>query len=380
MTLNTTRTDSTADTTEPDRPTIVKNAASSYFSAVDLQSGEVRAQVGDGRYPHTAVFHPTKEIAYLVYISSAHIEVLDTGTLETVQRIEDLGVAPVGSALSADASHFFIGTAAQLPDDEPPGVMAFTIDENGHLEKAGERPISRCAGMQIAADGLLYVALKREQEVVALTPDGSLAEQARYAVGTKPHDMYPLDDGLLVVNNAHESYASVIDTDAGEVVAEPRTGENPHGFGVADGPDYRYGLFPAREDERVAVVDLDAAAAGNAEPTEAMIDVGTTTGFVGTTPDGKYAIVDSYDDTHVTILDLEEFEVVGRVEVGGEPLHVVFGPDGEECYVGNMETSELAVLDTSPLAEDRPEDVTVARRISGLGEKPSGIFRPEVNL
>lgn len=380
MTSNVTTTDSETETERFQRPTLVKNAASSYFSAVDLERGQVFEQVGDGRYPHTALFHPDLPIAYLLYISSAHLEVVDLERLDTVQRIEDMGTAPVGSALGPNAEYFFAGTAVDLPGEDEPGVIALSIDDDGRVERAGQRTLSRCSGMRIGPNGSLYVGQKREWELVELSADDDLTVRDRIGTGREPHDMYVLDeDGLLVVNNSLESYATLIDTDTGTAMAEAETGQNPHGFAVADGPDYRYGLFPARDDQRVAVVDIDAATEGAQDPTETLIDVGTTTGFAGTTPDARYAIVDSYDESFVTILDLIDLTIAGRVEVGGEPLHVVFAEDGTECYVGNMERSDLAVLNTEPLADDRPEDVSVARRIPGLGRKPSGIFRPEVN-
>jgi DNA-binding beta-propeller fold protein YncE len=362
------------------RPTIVKNAASSHFSAVDLADGEVLAQVGEGRYPHTALFHPTEPVAYLLYISSAHVEVLDLERLETVQRVEGLGTMPVGSALGPDGDLLFVGTAVDLPDASEPGVLAFAIDDDGRLEPAGSRPLARSSGMRIGPDGRLFVGQKTEDDVVVLGADAGLDVAARIPVGDEPHDMYVLDDdGLVVVNHAGGSSAAFVDAAGERVRATAETGTNPHGFAVADGPGYRYGLFPARDDDRVGIVDLDAAAAGDPSPTETLLDVDTTTGFAGVTPDGRYALVDSYDESFVTILDLVELSVAGRVEVGGEPLHVVFGPSGAECFVGNMDRTDLAVLDTRPLADDRPEDVTVSRRIDGLGDKPSGIFRPEVN-
>lgn len=361
-------------------PTIVKNAASSHFSAVDLDGGEVLARVGEGRYPHTVLFHPDAPVAYLLYISSAHVEVLDLERLETVQRVDGLGTMPVGSALGSDGDLLFVGTAVDLPEASDPGVLAFAIGDDGRLEPVGTRPLSRSSGMRIGPDDRLYVGQKTENEVLALEADVEMGVDARIPVGAEPHDLYVLaDDGLVVVNHAGGSSASFVDSDADRVRCTAETGTNPHGFAVADGPGYRYGLFPAREDERVAVVDLEAVAAGEESPTEALIDVGTATGFAAVTPDGRYAIVDSYEEPFVTILDLADLSVAGRVEVGGEPLHVVFGPRGQECYVGNMERADLAVLDTRPLADDRPADVTVGRRIDGLGEKPSGIFRPEVD-
>jgi DNA-binding beta-propeller fold protein YncE len=380
MTTNTTSRprDERGEVTE--RPTIVKNAASSYFTAVDLDEGRVLGEVGSGRYPHTALFHPDRPIAYLLYISSAHLEVLNLATLETIQRVENIGTAPVGSALGPDAEHLFVGTAVDLPDADDPGVLAFTIRDDGTLERAGSRPLARCSGMRVGPEGHLYVAQKRKWEVVELEPDGSLAVRDRVPTGREPHDMYVLpDSALLVVNNSADAHATFVDTRSGTVHSQTETGENPHGFAVADGPDHRYGLFPAREDDRVAVVDLDAAVAGEPDPTAALIDVGTTTGFADTTPDGRYAVFDSYDEPFVTIIDLTDLSVATRVTVGGEPLHVVFAADGRQCYVGNMARSDLAVLDTSPLAHDRPDEVTVSRRIEGLGEKPSGIFHPEVN-
>lgn len=361
------------------RPTIVKNAASGHFSAVDLDAGEVLADLGDGRYPHTAVFHPDIPVAYLLYISSAHIEVVDLKRLETVQRIEHLGTMPVGSALGPAGEHFFVGTAVELPEADDPGAIALSIDIYGLLSRAGTRTLSRCAGMRTVPDGPLYVAQKYEGEVRVLDAEPGLAVRDSIQTGPEPHDMYVLaDDDLLVVNNAGAASATFVDLTTHEVVCTAETGENPHGFAVADGPDTRYALFPAREDDRLAVVDLDAVLDGDDSPTRALLDLGTSTGFADTTPDGRYAIVDSYDESYVTIVDLTDLSVANRVEIGGEPLHVVLEPDGSACYVGNMDRDEIAVLDTSPLKSRRPSDVTVRDRISGVGEKPSGIFRPEV--
>ncbi|AGB32269.1 hypothetical protein C488_11374 [Natrinema pellirubrum DSM 15624] len=360
-------------------PTIVKNAASSHFSAVDLAAGEVVADLGEGRYPHTALFHPDEPVAYLLYIASAHLEVVDLEALETVQRVEQLGTMPVGSALGPAGDALFVGTAVDLPASSDPGVLAFAIGEDGRLERAGTRPLSRSSGMRIGPDDRLYVGQKTEHEIAVLGADSGLELAAEIPVGAEPHDLYVLAEGLVVANHAGGSSASFVDAAAERVRCTAETGTNPHGFAVADGPDYRYGLFPAREDDRIAVVDLEAVAAGDDSPTERLLEVGTTTGFAATTSDGRYAVVDSYEEPFVTILDLTDLTVADRVEVGGEPLHVVFGPDGEECYVGNMERTDLAVLDTRPLADDRPTDVTVGRRIDGLGAKPSGIFRPEVD-
>lgn len=357
----------------------MKNAASGHFSAVDLAAGEVVADLGEGRYPHTAVFHPSEPVAYLLYIASAHLEVVDLERLETVQRVDRLGTMPVGSALGPNGDALFVGTAVDLPEASDPGVLAFPIDDDGRLEPAGSRPLSRSSGMRIGPDGRLYVGQKTENEIAVLEADPGLEVAAEISVGAEPHDLHVLDEGLVVANHAGGSSAAFIDPAAERVRCTAATGENPHGFAVADGSDFRYGIVPAREDERVAVVDLEAVAAGDDAPTETLLEVGTTTGFAAATPDGRYALVDSYDGPFVTVLDLCDLAVAGRVDVGGEPLHIVVGPDGEECYVGNMERTDLAVVDVRPLADDRPAAVGVDRRIDGLGAKPSGIFRPEVD-
>jgi hypothetical protein len=365
-----------------DAPTIVKNAGSRHFSAVDLDAGRVLAALGDGQYPHTAVFHPDLPVAYLVYIASAHVEVVDLRALETIQCVENVGTTPVGSALGPDTARFFLGTAVDLPGDADPGVLALDVDDDGTLSPADERPVGRCSGMRVGPGGRLWVGQKRAGEVVAFDP-ATLAVERRADVGRHPHDMYVVDDsddathsGLLVVNNAEQSFASIVDTADGAVLAEATTGENPHGFAVAETETYWYGLVPARDDDRVAVVDLDAAAAGAADPTEALLDLGTATGFAAVHPDGRYAVVDSYDEPFVTVLDLADLAVAGRVEVGGEPLHLAFDDAGDRCYVGNMARSSLTVLDTAPLAADRPGDVELVDRIAGLGDQPSGIFEP----
>lgn len=362
------------------KPTIIKNAGSSYFSAVDLDGHDVVARLGDGTYPHTAHFHPDLPLVYLLYISSAHLEVVDLRSYETVQRVEEVGTTPVGSTFAYDEDLLFVGTAVDLPDDEEPGVITFSVGDDGRLERAGEAPVGRCSGMQTGPDGRVYAGLKRSDEVAALSAEAEPVVETRFPTGEAPHDIYVLpEEGALVVNNSGGASATFVDISDDEVVCEAETGENPHGFAVADAETYRYGLFPARDDERVAVVDIDAAVGGEEDPTERLLDLGTTTGFVGTTSDGRYAVFDSYDHEHVTVVDLAELDVVGRVKIGGEPLHVVFSDDGDRCYVGNMDENYVAVLDTSPLGDRRPDDVEIVDRITGLGEQPSGIFRPEVD-
>ncbi|MDY6817403.1 MAG: YncE family protein [Halobacteriales archaeon] len=356
---------------------IVKNAASRYFSVIDLEAKEVIDRLGDGRYPHTAVFHPNGRYAYLLYISSAHLEVVDLATLDTVGTVENLGTMSVGSALTDDGEYLFIGTGVALPETDSPGILAFEIGANGIPKRVGSRVLSRCSGMQIGHDGRLYVALKEAGEVIALSSDRTLEIEDRYTVGTKPHDLYPIPGtNRLVVNNAGEASASVIDPNT-DVVHEISTGENPHGIAFDSTQSARRAVFPAREETCVTIANLGAVDENN-DPTEARLEVGTTTGFAATSPNGRYVIVDAYDAPYVTIIDVTTPEVKRTVTVGGEPLHVVFGPDGRECYVGNMDRSELAVLDTEPLLDGRPDDVELDCHIEGLGEKPSGIFIPEV--
>lgn len=355
---------------------IVKNAGSSHFSAVDLTQREVVADIGDGKYPHTVVFHPDGRHALLLYISSAHLEVVDLETMETVVREDDLGTASIGCALSDDGERLFVTTGATLPDADEPGVIAFSLAGDPPTpERLGTRVLSRCTGTTIGPNGRLYVGEKRRGQVAVLSADGNLELLDRIDVGDEPHDMYPVPDTeMLVVNNAGESFASFVDVEE-RTVTNAETGENPHGLAFAADPSGgRRVYFPAREDDRVAAVDLDTVVAG--EPTTEFVDVGTSTGFVATTPDDRYALFDSYETEDVTIVDAETLSVQSRVRVGGEPLHLVVSPDGSECYVGNMdqEHRHLTVLDIEPLQDDRPEDVTVSGRIDGLGKLPSGIF------
>lgn len=358
---------------------IIKNAGSSHFSAVDLEKRTTVADLGDGTYPHTALFHPNGRYAYLLYITSAHLEVVDLTTLETVDRVDDLGTASIGSALSPDGRRLFVGTAAELPDAEVPGVVAFELEAGGAEPRAiGSTTLPRTAGMTIGPDGRLYVALKKRGELLGLSPTRTLAERARYDVGEKPHDIYPVPGtGLLAVNNAGEASTTFVDVVGGTVVGDAPVGENPHGMAFAGTPAGRRAIVPAREDRRIALVDLDAVEAGAVDRATTFVDVDTTTGFAAVGPIERYALVDSYDDPFVTVVDLTDASVAARIDVGGEPLHVVPAADGRECYVGNMDDDRLAVLDTAPLASDDPQAVAVDDRIEGLGEMPSGIFRPQ---
>jgi len=195
----------------------------------------------------------------------------------------------------------------------------------------------------------------------------------------------------LAVANKAEATLSLIDLDAGEVVATLPTGDGPHEIGIS--PDGRFALvtnYGGREagssltlvdvaEARVArtidlgefrrphgVVWLDARRAlVTAEANRSLLEVDVEAGVVRNamptdqevshmvvaTPDGARAFVANIGSGTVTAIDLARGWKRVHVATGAGAEGIALAAGGRELWVTNRDADTLTVIDAASLAK-----------------------------
>lgn len=179
----------------------------------------------------------------------------------------------------------------------------------------------------------------------------------------------------LYVSDETGGQVVVVDAEAGEVVERIAVGKRPRGIALAPdgrrlyvalsgspiaGPGVDESTLPPpdRAADGIGVVDRDAKALVRTYPS------GQDPEAFAVSADGTRIYVSNEDAAQMSVLDLVQGEVVGRVAVGEEPEIVALRPDGRVVYVGCEGTNEVVAVDTASLK--------VVARIR-TGARPRGI-------
>lgn len=330
----------------------VKLMRANGFAVVDVVAERSLGTVGEGRHPHGLAFHPSGQWAYLAYASSGTVEVLDTNTLEIVNRFVDVGTAPIGIACTRDGRYIFVTAYGDLPGTENPGLSILRTNArlSGELSTVDHRPIGKCAGIVVDASNDLWVAMKDDDELLRIAnPSFNISD--RFSLPGDPQDLaYAPGYGLLGVNNVEDGSVSFVDVRTPEVLGTVPA-PNPRGGAVSPSTD-RWFVADTNGDG-LTVVDV----AGETPTLVDHISLATPTAFADVAPGGDYLVVDAYDDDRVAFVDTHTLSVIARVQTGPTPRHPRFSADGQRCYVPSVDDDTFTILDTSGLVDDKKPTV-----------------------
>ncbi len=361
----------------------VKNAGDTCFSVIHMEEGRLVKKIGEGQYPHVAFFHPNGRFAYLSYIVSSSIEVVDLRALEIKNKVTDLGKGTVGICISREGRYLFTGSYGKFPDGGGPGISIFDTNfgRTADLTLVKRIPVGMCAGMVVDSKNDLWAAIADEGKVLRINGAPPFDIKDVFEVGEKPHDLiFSKELQLLQVNPANESYVTYIDTLQNEIIGKVPCGANPHGgkFSIRDG--IIRNIVPSRKENVVSVIDIGHVRkrrVGNELLEEALIgqiDVGTPQGFVDITRDGRYAILDAYQTKYLSIIDLKAMELARTIPVGMMPMHPQITWDGLTCFVASMKEGTVSAVDITSLYDQNPAGVFIRTTIHDVGVEPSGNF------
>jgi YVTN family beta-propeller protein len=165
---------------------------------------------------------------------------------------------------------------------------------------------------------------------VALFALAACTEMIQPAALTQPAKGY--------VSNFKDNTVSVIDTDAGKVVATIPVATGPHGMAIT-------------QDGRTLYVSGDGSSSLDVIDTATdkvvkTIDVGKAPNGVALTPDNRLLLVTVYGENRIAFIDTSTQTVVATIAVP-KPHTVAISPDGKLAYVTAQEPGhfELDLID-----------------------------------
>ena len=142
----------------------------------------------------------------------------------------------------------------------------------------------------------------------------------------------------VYVGNFKDNTVSVIDTDAGKVVATVPVAAGPHGMAITQ--DGRAVYISGDGSSSLDVIDTAT------DKVVKTINVGKTPNGIALTPDNKLLLVTVYGENRLAFVDTATQTVVATVAVP-KPHTVAISPDGKLAYVTVQEPGHfgLALID-----------------------------------
>ena len=180
-------------------------------------------------------------------------------------------------------------------------------------------------------------------------------------VGSVPKYVDVTPDGRYVlVTNWCTWDLSIVTTgiDGSDPVEVARVPIGRYPRGIALSPDSGTAYVAVMGSEHLAVVDLDAAVAGEGEDAVSKVeDVGDGPRHLNISPDGSTLYVTLNAEGKVAKVDTASGEVVDKIQTGQAPRSAALSPDGTALFVVNYEsdtvsrvrTSDMEVLETVPV-------------------------------
>lgn len=352
---------------------LVKNMRSKGFSVIDTTTYEYIGQIGEGKHPHALAI--SSGFGYVPYMSSNFVEIIDLASLSVVGKIEEVGDAPVGASLTNDGRYLFVTSYAPIPGEKKPGVSVIDTKDNSITETVS---LGKSAGVVTDTSNDIWVTLKDDDEVVKISGEPPFEIIERFGLPSGPQDIIMSTDtsnqsqrGLLGVNSVEDDKVTFI--------------ENSEILSTVEAPNPRGGSF-VEENERwfvsdtegdgITVIDINQVRQGSSDPVLKRVSTGSPSAFTDVTPDGSIVVIDAYNDDKITFLDTDTLEILDRVETGDNPHHPQFGPEGNICYVPNMEDETVSVVNVEKIYSGGSAEVVRHIEVPG-GTGPSSFFQTQ---
>lgn len=272
-----------------------------------------------------------------------HVRFLDPTTLAERSSLE-LPKNPHDFALSADHRFAYVpiyGPGIYNRNPEP-GHELYVLDlrERKVAKIIDLSPYRSPHGVQIDANGLLYVTAELERKILVVDPAAGRIVAAIDHEGSG-HWLAVLPDGskAYVANKDDKPFVTVIDLAASKQVG---TIPMPRGTqGIAASPDGTRVIAMDLAEPTIAVIDT---ATDRVQERIALADATEPAYKAYYSPDGKWLL--TMAGSVIDIFDAANLRAPQRsVKVGASPMGIAFSADGKIALVANHGDGTVSVVD-----------------------------------
>jgi len=300
------------------RTLLVVNPDSNTLSLVDLAARAVVAEVPVGVDPRCVAVDPDGGLAYVANRGSDDISVIDLDARMERMRLS-VGDRPYGILASPDGTRLYV---AEQGEDR-----LRILDASSGVTIAAFETDDRPSGLALSPSGhILYVTHLLQPRLTVLEGvDGSIDRIMKRGI-----DLWP-DSNLL---------QSIVLSPDGLTAYVPHTRSNSANSALT----FDTTVFPL-----VSLIDLDM----ETHRVGAQFDLGTLdppgVGLpfdAAATSDGRELWVVNAASNDISVLDLEQRNLVAHIEIEDNPRAILFSPDGTTAYVNNTLAGTISVIDT----------------------------------
>ena len=351
---------------------IIERATGSVL-VVDHSEHEILGRVeGLGDLSHASVVYSRDARYGYVFGRDGGLTKVDLLTRAVTDRIIQSGNS-IGGAISQD------GRYVAVSNYEPGGVNIFdseTLDTVVEIpafytNAQGEQDQSKTVGLVDAPGNQFVFSLFEAGEIWTVDMHSHPPGVTRHEAGKEPYDALITPDGRFYIAGLFgEDGLSMMDLwqpeqGAQTILPDYGRGEQrlpvykmPHleGWAIADG----YAFVPAVGRHEVLVADMEDWSMVQRIPVQGQPV------FVMASPDNRQIWVSFAHPKNdvVQVIDSRTREIIRTLEPGKSVLHMEFTPRGEEVWVSSRDSDRVTVYNTRTLDE-----------VATLpAQKPSGIF------
>lgn len=351
---------------------IIERATGSVL-VVDHSEHEILGRVeGLGDLSHASVVYSRDARYGYVFGRDGGLTKVDLLTRTVTDRVIQSGNS-IGGAISQD------GRYVAVSNYEPGGVNIFdseTLDTVAEIpafytNAQGEKDQSKTVGLVDAPGNQFVFSLFEAGEIWTVDMYSNPPGINRYQAGKEPYDALITPDGRFYIAGLFgedglsmmdlwepEQGAQTILPDYGKGEQRLPVYKMPHleGWAIADG----YAFVPAVGRHEVLVADMEDWSMVQRIPVQGQPV------FVMASPDNRQIWVSFAHPKNdvVQVIDSRTREIIRTLEPGKSVLHMEFTPRGEEVWVSSRDSDRVTVYNTRTLDE-----------VATLpAQKPSGIF------
>lgn len=284
----------------------------------------MEATVAVGRAPHGIRFSSDGARAFVALSGDDSIAVLDARTARVMEKVAagqtplDLVALDGGGWLVTQfrgeelitlgaGTRWNVGKGPSLFSPRTPGGMAYLVSEFN--------------------DTLTVFDLARR--VVT----------ARHPTGRRPYPGDVTKAGTLAfVPNRTDGTVSVIDLRSGSTLATTPACEQPEGGSLTE-DDAWYVVACGGAGELAYISTTSFAVV-----TRVRDGLGKRPFSVAMTPNGRFGLVNNAGDSTLSVLDVGQRRIVGRLMVGQKPIVVRMHPDGQRAFVSSEDSGTVTVV------------------------------------
>lgn len=351
---------------------IIERATGSVL-VINTSRHEVLGRIeGLGDLSHASVVYSRDARYGYVFGRDGGLTKVDLLTRSIVERVIQSGNS-IGGAISQD------GRYVAVSNYEPGGVKVFdsqTLELVVNVPATftgddGEPGQSKTVGLVDAPGNLFVFSLFDAGEIWTLDMSAEPPEVTRFKAGKAPYDALITPDGRYYIAGLFaEDGLSMLDLwnpDQGVTEILPGYGKGeqklpvykmPHleGWAIADGRAF----VPSVGHHQVLVADAEDWSLVGRIPVQGQPV------FVMASPDNRQIWVNFAHPKNdvVQVIDSQTLEIIRTLEPGDAVLHMEFTPRGEEVWVSARDSNRVTVYNTRTLEPVATLDA----------KKPSGIF------